>query len=113
MIRFPLYWSQVLKITHLQRRIIIYSIMYYVLDESIVSDAHYEEISKQLLGLMKQASTEELKETEFYYCMFDYDGSTGCHLYGRLIPEDREKMLRYAQYTLAWSKGGRSNGSHA
>lgn len=45
-IPFPETWSNTSKISHLQRRILIYSIAYYEYSESIVSDVIYDVISK-------------------------------------------------------------------
>ena len=49
------YWSNVVKFSYLQRRIIVYSIMYYECDESCVSDNYYDRMSQQLVGLINNA----------------------------------------------------------
>lgn len=85
------YWTNEMKISHLERRILIYSIAYYEMDETIVSDNDYEEISKQLIQMCKKYPND-FRESELYYIFFDYDGSTGFNLFGRLIKKDRNKF---------------------
>lgn len=91
-----LYWSDVAKISYLQRRIIIYSIMYYEFDESCVSDFEYDSISHQLVKLQKQVSEKEFKKSTYYYAMYDFDGSTGFYISSRLTDEDRIYLERVA-----------------
>ena len=99
-----IYWSDNVKVSYLQRRIIVYSIMYYELDESVVSDKQYDEISKQLVRMMKETSQEELEKTDYWYCMSDFDGSTGFDLYGRLNKKDKEYLTKLAKYILKINK---------
>lgn len=84
------YWDLHVKMSYIQRRIIVYSLMYYEYNESCVSDAYYDGISKQLVELQKQATPEEWKKTTYYYAMYDFDGSTGFDIPSRLTKEDRE-----------------------
>ena len=91
-----IYWSDSAKISYLQRRIIVYSIMYYENDESCVSDAEYDSISRQLAAMQKQVSQEELEKTTYYYAMFDFDGSTGFDIPARLLKKDRAYLTRLA-----------------
>jgi hypothetical protein len=69
--------------------------MYYEENESIVSDQEYEEINKQLVDLIKQTKLSELKKTTYYYCMEDYDGSTGMDLKIK-TKEKRQRIFRYS-----------------
>lgn len=101
-----IYWSDNIKISYLQRRIIIYSIMYYELNESVVSDKEYDIISKQLVSMMNEATQDELEKTQYWYCMSDFDGSTGFDLYGKLSKKDREYLTILAKHILKRSKGG-------
>lgn len=104
------YWDLSTKISYLQRRIIVYSIMYYERDESCVSDAQYDGISRQLVRLMAEASPEELKRTRYYYAMYDFDGSTGFDVPHRLTPEDYDHCLRIAMYVLyQWHREASNN----
>ena len=93
------YWTNEMKISHLERRILIYSIAYYDYDESIVSDNDYEEISRQLIEMCKK-HTNDFRQSELFYIFFDYDGSTGFHLSKRLIKKDRNKFYYYVEVLL-------------
>lgn len=94
------YWSNKLKIEYLQRRIIVHSILYYELDNSIIEDFQYDGISRQLIKLMSETSDEEFRKTEYYYCMHDFDGTTGFDLYNRLNESDKAKLMRIAKNVL-------------
>lgn len=92
-----IYWSDSTKISYLQRRIIVWSIMYYEHDESCVPDVVYDSVSRQLAKLMKEASKEELEKSTYYYAMFDFDGSTGFDIPSRLTNQDREYLTHIAR----------------
>lgn len=99
------YWSDVTKVSHLQRRIIVYSIMYYQLNESCISDAKYEAISKQLVNMQKVMDPEDLKKTAYYYVMHDFNGSTGFDLYHKLNTKDKKQLNSIARAVLRqWEK---------
>lgn len=100
-----IYWNDNLKMSVLQRHIIVHSILYYTLGESVVSDREYDSLSKQLVELMKE-EPEELKRTEYYYCMYDFDGSTGFDLPSRLKKADRNYLTKLALVVLKSYKRG-------
>ena len=91
-----IYWSDSAKISYLQRRIIVWSIMYYEHDESCVPDYVYDSVSHQLAELQKKASKEELKKSTYYYAMHDFDGSTGFDIPSRLTKKDRQYLTQIA-----------------
>lgn len=62
-ISFPETWSTTSKISHLQRRVLIYSIAYYEYSESIVSDVMYDAISKQLVQMQREFPEEVTQST--------------------------------------------------
>ena len=100
------YWSAKTKMSLLQRRIIVYSIMYYQKSQSCVSDRYYDAISRQLCILAKQ-NPEEYKHTEYYYAMYDFDGTTGFDIPDRLNKNDLEKLTRIANVVLSqWQVSG-------
>lgn len=90
------YWSESAKISYLQRRIIVWSIMYYEHDESCVPDRIYDEVSKQLVSLQKSVSQQEWERSTYYYAMYDFDGNTGFDIPSRLSRQDREYLTRIA-----------------
>lgn len=99
------YWDLSAKISYLQRRIIVYSIMYYEYDESCVTDRWYDTLSRQLVNMMSEATPEELERTRYYYAMSDFDGSTGFDIPHRLTPGDYEHCRNIAGHVLdLWRK---------
>lgn len=93
------YLSDIEKISYLQRKIIICSIIYYEMNESIISDKQFDEEARQLVNLQKQ-NKKDLNKSEYYYCMKDFDGSTGFDLFGRLKKYDRVYLTHLAKYIL-------------
>ncbi|MBQ0112168.1 MAG: hypothetical protein KBT03_03470 [Bacteroidales bacterium] len=91
-----IYWDDHVKISYLQRRIIVYSIMYYEQDESCVSDRQYDAISYQLVHLQSSVPEAEWKKSMYYYAMYDFDGSTGFDIPSRLTKKDREYLTNIA-----------------
>lgn len=91
------YWSESTKVSHLQRRVLLYSIMYYQLDESCIEDYEYDAVVKQLLRMQKRMKPDEFKKTTYYYAMHDFEGSTGFYLFSRLNKNDRKYLLDLAK----------------
>ncbi len=91
-----IYWNNGTKVSYLQRRIIVYSIMYYQHNESCVSDRFYDCISKQLVKLMQNCTKEELEQTQYWYAMYDFDGSTGFDIPDRLTAKDKTYLEQLA-----------------
>lgn len=103
--RMPcIYWSDITKAGYLQRYIIIHSIIYYELNESVISDKQFDSVARQLVKMQKRMK-HELKDTMYYYCMYDFDGSTGFDLYNRLIPFDKKYLMQIARNVLRNAKG--------
>ncbi len=102
-----IYWSDSTKISYLQRRVLVYSIMYYENDESCVSDKYFDSIAHQLVAMQKENPTEFRKST-YYYAMHDFDASTGFNLPSRLTKYDR-KYLNHIAATVhnSWVKNGK------
>jgi len=97
------YWDTKTKIEYLQRRIIVYSIAYYELNNNIVSDKYYDEVSKQLVVLQKE-NKSVVKETMYGYVFHDFDGSTGFDLYDKLNKKDKEYLMEITQMVLRSKK---------
>ena len=94
------------KIEYIQRRIIIYSIQYYELNQSIISDKDYDKLSKYLCKL-KDKYKGVYETTEYYYCLYDFDASTGFYIYDRLSKKDKIKLRHIAEHILMLYNGGR------
>lgn len=92
--KFPRRWDLKTKIEYLQRKIIVSSILYYELNNSPISDKEYDALSKQLVELM--TDYPDIENTQYGYCMSDFDGSTGFDLYYRLTEKDRVYLKNFA-----------------
>ena len=102
-----IYWDDHVKISYLQRRIIVYSIMYYEMHESCIQDRKYDEISKQLVHLQSSVDEAEFKKSMYYYAMYDFDGSTGFDIPSRLTSKDKKYLTKLAQHIYKLWKGGK------
>lgn len=103
------YWSNKLKVDYLQRRVIVYSIQYYTLNNTCVSDKYFDAVSHQLIWYMQNTKSEELKNTTYWYCMNDFDGSTGFDLEDRLNEYDKWYLRNIADMVLNQFKKRKEN----
>lgn len=90
--QFPSFFNLLNKIDFLQRKIIVNSVAYYEYDTNTISDSFYDGICKQLVILQEEYNKEGgdfVKDSRFGYAFYDFDGSTGFHLYHRLNPRDK------------------------
>lgn len=95
------YWSDQTKISLLQRRILVYSIQYYKLSETVISDKEYDSISRQLLQLQKTVSKEDREGSQYWYVFNNFDANTGFDLYDRLTERDQNYLMRIASLVLS------------
>lgn len=95
------YWSDQAKISLLQRRILIYSIQYYKMSETVISDKEYDSISRQLLQLQKTASKADREGSQYWYVFNNFDANTGFDLYDRLTERDQNYLMRIASLVLS------------
>lgn len=99
--KFPRRWSLKDKVEFLQRKIIINSILYYYRDTNFISDNQFDEISAYLVSLQSQI---DIEETMYGYIFYDFDGTTGFHLYDRLTEKDKTYLDNIVTHILALSK---------
>lgn len=95
-----MYWNDITKVNHLQRKILLCSITYYKLNDNCMSDFEYDSISKQLVKMQKEMEKSRLKQTMYYYVFKDFEGSTGFDLIGKLKKEDYDYLFGLALYLL-------------
>lgn len=98
--KFPRRWDKVTCIDFLQRKIILNCIAYYELNTNILSDTEYDDLSRQLVNMQDDQSIDIMHDTQYGYCMYDFDGSTGFDLYPRLNDHDKEYLMNIALLVL-------------
>lgn len=88
--QFSSNWSDLDKINWLERRILIASIVYYEMDDNLISDDKYEKLNSDLLELM---GSVEFRISTYHYVFKDYTGDTGMHLKDALREDDRKYLV--------------------
>lgn len=103
---FPcIYWNDAAKLTYLQRRILVYSIQYYIYDDNCVSDRYYDACCIQLHQMMQECDIDDVKASMYYYVFYDFTPGTGYDLSSRLTREDYQYLTAIALYVLEqWNK---------
>lgn len=102
------YWSNRVRIGMLQRWILVHSILYYELSNSIVEDAVFDRNARQLVE-MQEDYPDEAEESEYWYVFYDFDASTGFNLYSRLNKHDKDYLMHISQHVLRVYKAGGTN----
>lgn len=97
-INYPSTWTELDIISNLQRRVLVYSILYYEYDKSPISDYDYDQIAHGLATLMSNCTN--VSESRYYYAFYDFDGSTGYFLPERLTDSDREIIMSIVAYAV-------------
>lgn len=98
MYKKPLYWTDALFLNFLQRVILIHSYLYYEKDHSIWTDRKYDEVAKQLTNIQNKHTTKWIKnKTQYGYCFYDFDGTTGFDLWGRMKEKDKQYISNIAE----------------
>lgn len=98
MYKFNTYWTDELKANFLERVIAIHSYLYYEMDNSIWTDKHFDEISKQLVSVLKYHNERWIiQHTQYGYAFYDFDGTTGFDLWYRLNLKDRQYIQNIAE----------------
>ena len=92
-----IYWSDYTKVSYLQRRIIVHSIIYYELNTNVISDYNYDMLAKQLFEMQNKLPVEEFKKTRYYYLLKDFNGITGFYLYLGLNEKDSKHLMNIAK----------------
>lgn len=98
MYNLPVYWSDKLKCSFLQRVILIHSYLYYEANNSAITDREYDAIAKQLVTIQQKHTAQWIKKcTQYGYAFYDYDSTTGFDLWHRLITKDKQQILSIIQ----------------
>lgn len=94
------YWKEETKISYLQRRILVYAIAYYEMNENIVPDFVYDGICKQLVQMQKEFP-DSFKKSRSHKVFFDFEGSTAFDLISRLEQEEKEYLYKITRYIIS------------
>lgn len=104
MYKFSVYWTDSLKVSFLQRVILIHSYMYYELDESVWTDKQYDSVAQQLYNLQNKYVKDWIADnTQYGYVFYDYDSITGFDLWSRLAEPHKKQIIRLV---VMYYKGG-------
>lgn len=88
------YMSKATRASFLQRVILIHSLLYYEFDNPIWDDRRWDEIAQQLVAMTENMTQAEKEKTQYWYAMYDFDGSTGFDIIYRLTEPDRERIMQ-------------------
>lgn len=81
------------------RKIIINSIIYYDLNENIISDKDYDEEMKLLEKIINN-NRDKIKDCYYYECLKDFSSATGFDLKYKLTDEHKKYLEHLAQIVL-------------
>lgn len=101
------YWSDNWKASYLQRQILIHSIMYYEMSETVIEDFQFDSMCKQLIQLSEKMG-DDYKETQYYKYFYDFTGETGYYFYDRLSKNDKSYLKKIIDVVLRSYKSGGS-----
>ena len=104
--KFPENWSTVDKLNRIQRMVLLHSIIYYDLNESVITDDYYNKLTRLLAKKVTQYKDKPVfKKTMYAYVFKDYtDGSTGFDLAHKLKKKDYEYLYTMATHIIKRSK---------
>ena len=74
--------------------------MYYQYNTNFISDFHYDDCCKKLVKLHETYGPDFVDDSMYGYAFYDFDGSTGYHLYSRLTEEDKHWLGLIVQQKL-------------
>lgn len=100
-----IYWSIKLKLEYLQRQIMVHSILYYEMHESVIEDFRFDQLCRQYMEMVKHAGSIPEK-TQYWYVFRDFDGMTGYYIYDRLALADKDYLSFIANHVLYLYKKG-------
>lgn len=90
------YWSERTKFELLEQWLLVHSYLYYHMNRSIVSDTMFDNNAIQLVSLIKSAP-KPFKTSKYYDAFRDWDGTTGYHLWDRLLEYQQDKIRGIAE----------------
>ena len=94
------------KIEALERQILVHSMLYYHMDENVISDKRYDKMSRLLASKIEKLGPKKIASTQYGYVFSDFDGTTGFDLISRLTKDDRKRIRQIATYVLRLYRKG-------
>ena len=106
--KFPDNWSTVDKLNRLERMVLLHSIIYYDMNESVITDDYYNKLARLLAKkVVRYKGTKTFEKTMYSYVFEDYtDGSTGFDLIYKLKKKDFEYLKILASHVIYRYKEG-------
>ena len=100
--KFPEHFTTVDKLNYIERMVLLHSIIYYEMNDSIISDERFNNLAKLLVKKVEKYSGSKLfKQTMYGYVFEDYtDPSTGFYLTSRLKKKDHEYLKLIASHVI-------------
>lgn len=98
--------TQKQKIEVLERHILVHSMLYYHMNESVISDKRYDKLCRLLVKKFEALTPKKIASTQYGYVFNDFDGNTGFDLIDRLTKEDRKRIKQVATTVLRLYKRG-------
>jgi hypothetical protein len=100
--KFPERFTTVDKLNYLERMVLLHSIIYYDLNENVISDDYYNKLARLLAKKVEKYKDKPVfKKTMYAYVFKDYtDGSTGFYLAHQLKKKDYEYLKILATHVI-------------
>lgn len=92
------------KVEALERIIILHSIIYYELSESVISDQKFDKLARLLARKIQKHGEKRIRKTQYGYVLYDFDGTTGFDIMGRLNKKDKKFLTNLAEHIVYDSK---------
>lgn len=110
--KFPEHFTTVDKLNRLQRMVLLHSIIYYDMNESVISDDFYNRLTRLLARKVERyKGTKTFAKTMYAYVFDDYtNGSTGFDLSKKLNKHDREYLEILASHVIKHYKDEQKHG---
>jgi len=88
------------KVEALERIIIVHSIIYYELNSSVISDQKFDKLARLLAKKIQKHGEKRIRKTQYGYVLYDFDGTTGFDIMGRLNEKDKSYLTNLAEHVL-------------
>lgn len=96
--------DHLVELNWLQRRIVVYSIIYYCYDDNAISDHDYDAMCLRLAEIQSTIADAHLSRLWYVFYDFDKDCTSGFNLINRLTREDRAYLKEIAWLVLTHKK---------